>query len=379
MKLVHVLPTLSKGGAERVAAELANSAAREGHEVNLLLAYPVDPSLLQDSLDPRVKFHFVRQRRSRFAVYAWLLHWLFSNRLWLMSRDVIHCHLTFGSVVGSLVYALRAAGGRATPVIVETCHSVGMAIPAWRRSLDAALARQRDALVLMAVDNFWTRFRANHPDLEIREIPNGVVARPGPPAEAVQAYRRQVGIPAGARVIGSVGRLVHERRPDALLEAFAAAAGRMPDNVHLLLGGEGPERAALAARAQAHGIGDRVHLPGLVRDPAQLFDLVELYLTVNVGEVTGVAAMEAAMPGLPIVAFQMLADYRPTGNEWIWSSRDIGALADRIVALVADRRGRDLLAKRQQSHAIEHHSLASMARAYESLYHDLLAAGAEGN
>jgi glycosyltransferase involved in cell wall biosynthesis len=377
MKIVHVLPTLGKGGAERVVADLANAAVAEGHQVSLLLACPVDSSLLQDQIDPRVELRFVGRRRSRLGVYASFLGWFTRNRQWLMSWDVIHCHLTFGSIVGSAAYLLR--GRRAAPVIVETYHSVGMAIPALRRRLDAALARQRDAVALMANDSFWSHFRANHSSLEIRLIPNGVCARSRPTAKVVEAYRHEIGIPVGTRVIGSVGRLVHERRPDALLEAFAAAAGRMTQNVHLLLGGEGPERATLAARAQTLGIGERVHLPGLVRDPAPLLELVDLYLTVNVGDSTGVAAMEAAMRGLPIVAFQMLGVYRPAGNEWIWSARDIGALADRIVALVEDRPGRDLLAKRQRSHAIEHHSLARMARAYESLYQDLLAAGAEGH
>lgn len=365
MKIVHVLPTLTKGGAERVAVELANAAINQGHDVSVVQAYPVDPALLQDSLDPRVSLRFVRQGRSRMGAYGSLGRWFAANRRWITSQDIIHCHLTFGSAFGSLAYLMRA-GSR--PVIVETYHAVGMAIPAWRRKLATSLMRQRDAIVLMADDPFWRRYRQRHPRRHVRLIPNGVGAPGQPSATAVASYRRAIGIPDGVRLVGSVGRLLHERRPDALLEAFALAAPSIPENVHLLLGGEGPEKSALANRARALGLAGRVHLPGLVRNPAEVFAILELYLTVNVGPTTGVAALEAAMSGLPIIAFQMVADYKSDGSDWIWSSRDMPALADRLAALIRDPEERRSLAARQQAYARKHHSLAGMAQAYDDLY-----------
>ena len=37
MNIVHVLPALTKGGGEKVAVDLANHAARTGHEVTMLV------------------------------------------------------------------------------------------------------------------------------------------------------------------------------------------------------------------------------------------------------------------------------------------------------------------------------------------------------
>ena len=59
MKITHLNPALTKGGAEKVLVDLANLAARQGHEVSIVSAIAVDPVLLQDQVDPRVKLHFV--------------------------------------------------------------------------------------------------------------------------------------------------------------------------------------------------------------------------------------------------------------------------------------------------------------------------------
>jgi glycosyltransferase involved in cell wall biosynthesis len=370
MKILHVLPALTKGGAERVAVDLANAAVSEGHQVSMVLAYPVDPALLQDRLDHRVELRFVRETRSRLGAFVSLLRWLGRNRRWVLRHDIIHCHLSFGSVFGWMVERLR--GSRTTPAIVETYHAVGMAMAPWRHKLAAALIRRRDAIALVAEDEIWTRFRETHPASRIVTIPNGVGEPAKPKAAAVVAYRRLIGVPDGARLVGSVGRLFHERRPDALLDSFAKAALRLPSDVHLLLGGEGPERSRLIDRASRLGLADRVHLPGLVRDPAEFFALLDFYLTVNVGETTGIAALEGALSGLPVLAYQMVPEFQPSESDWIWSSRDVDELAARLCDLVRDPEYRRKLGARQQIHARKHHSQASMARAYAALYQTAL-------
>ena len=54
MKITHVVPALTKGGGEKVAAELANHASRSGHKTAMIVGWPVDPRLLRDTLLPDV-------------------------------------------------------------------------------------------------------------------------------------------------------------------------------------------------------------------------------------------------------------------------------------------------------------------------------------
>src|SRR5262249_30249211 len=63
--------------------------------------------------------------------------------------------------------------------------------------------------------------------------------------------------------VAFLGRLRKYKGVDALLEAFARVAAEMPDaELHVV--GDGPYRAALEARAQRLGLGDRARFHGFV-------------------------------------------------------------------------------------------------------------------
>ena len=102
--IVHVLPLLTKGGGERVAVELANHAAQLGHRVTVLAAEPVAAELLQASVHPAIEVRFVcGAPAGRVRRYLRILPWLWENRAWILRQDIVHCHLTYAAVFGTLV------------------------------------------------------------------------------------------------------------------------------------------------------------------------------------------------------------------------------------------------------------------------------------
>jgi len=370
MNIVHVIPAFTKGGAERVAVDLANAAVARGDEVAIVAAFPVSEDLLLCDLREEVEVRYVaRSARSTRPTYLRLLPWMLRYRHWLLSRDMIHCHLTFGAVFGTLARWLRGLWFRNTPLIIETYHAVGMPIPRHRRAFHAALMRGRDGVVLMAEDARWTRFLLGRGRRLTTVIPNGVrkdIARPS--AAEAAAYLASTSIPEGATVVGTVGRLVPARRPDLLIEVFANVTRLTDSLVHFLIAGEGSERDSLEHEISRRGLQHRVHLPGLVLDPAVAFSAIDIYLTLNIGSVTGIAALEAATFGLPILALQLCEDHAPTDADWIWSSRNLERLSQRIVALIRDPAEARKLAERQRRHVLNYCTINVMADAYHDFY-----------
>jgi glycosyltransferase involved in cell wall biosynthesis len=120
-------------------------------------------------------------------------------------------------------------------------------------------------------------------------------------------------------------------------------------------------------------VADRVHLPGLVEEPALLLAQLDLYLTLNVGSTTGIAALEAAMAGVPILALQLLPGHISTEGDWIWSTTDPVALGSRAAAVLSDPSALRMIAKAQQAHANSHHSVGVMAAHYQAFYESALA------
>ncbi len=368
MRIVHVIPALTKGGAEKVLVDLANEARRRGHDVTVINGYPADPRLNRDRLEPSIPVKVISASPgNKLAAYAGLPLWLWRNRDWLDQIDIVHCHLTFAAVFGSLLKFMRILRGRAGPKIIETFHGVGMPIRLRQRWLAAALARGRDGFALMAEDAYWNRFLLCHPVLPSAIIPNGLAMDMSASPTAAQTWRESLNIPREAMLVGTIGRIRAERNPLATLQAFASAARALPD-LHFLMAGDGPMTETVRQEADRLRLGGRLHLPGLVVDPALALANIDLYLSMNVGPVTGIAGLEAAASGVPVIALQARDDYRTGHHDWMWSDSDPQAVGDEIVRLLHAPEKRAELGTVQRNHVAAHYSVQAAQNLYEALY-----------
>ncbi|MEO5597271.1 MAG: glycosyltransferase [Novosphingobium sp.] len=368
MRILHAIPALTKGGAEKVLVDLANEAHRRGHRVSVVTGYSADPRLNLDRLDPAIASETIATDRSgKLSAYARLPLWLWRNRQRIAQFDVIHCHLTYAGLLGTLTQMQRRLRGDESPAVVETFHGVGMPIPTRQKWLAAALARGRDGFALMAEEPFWNDFLAEHRKLPGAVIANGIALDPPVDPAAALTWRAEVGIPIRAEVVGTVGRLRAERNPLATLGAFAAIARARPQ-AHFVIAGDGPMIETVRSAAAALGLAERLHLPGLVADPRLVLGNIDVYVTMNVGEITGLAGLEAAAAGLPLVALQARSDYLPQLSDWIWSSADTAAVGTEVIRLLDDPAGRQVLAKRQRAHVIANFGVGRAQDHYEALY-----------
>ena len=64
-KIVHVIPALTKGGAERVAVDLANQQLARGHDVWMVAGSKVDERLLRQELDHAIGLEYISEATSR--------------------------------------------------------------------------------------------------------------------------------------------------------------------------------------------------------------------------------------------------------------------------------------------------------------------------
>ena len=226
---------------------------------------------------------------------------------------------------------------------------------------------------MMVDDPFWEDFSRQHPAIVSRTIPVGVDAPARVTDDARKSYRDSLGIPDDARVVTTIGRLVSERRPRSYIPVFEQISKSLGPNVHFVMGGDGPERAAVEADAKAAGLVDRLHMPGLVAQIEMPLSISDLYLTANVGPTPGVAGLQAIAAGVPTIAVQLSDDYQAPSTDWIWSSRDLGQIGARASQMLGDQGKADALAREQRAYLDAHHSASAMAAAYEQFYRDALA------
>jgi glycosyltransferase involved in cell wall biosynthesis len=113
--------------------------------------------------------------------------------------------------------------------------------------------------------------------------------------------RRELGIPAEAVVVGAVGRLASQKRFDRLLRALAG----VPQPVHCVIAGAGPQRARLEALARELGMRDRLHLLGFRADVGDVLDALDLFVVSSDREGLANAMLEAMAFGLPVVSTEV--------------------------------------------------------------------------
>lgn len=311
MRVIHVITGLRVGGAE---SQLLHIARHSRHDVSVVclddfgrpgeqlvgMGTPVRNLRISGRYDPRAIARLVRLfRRAR--------------------PEVAHVHLLRAGLHARV--AARLAG---VPVVVYTEHSIGVAeieelrASAAMRTLYRATARLSDLTIAVSP---WVeeRLRAWGVDGGTVVIENGIdlEAMAFVPAQR-QATRGELGIPADATVITTVGRMVARKQQSLLVRA---AAPLVREGAWLVLVGDGPLRRALEREVVALGIGERTRFTGMRDDVAAILSASDVFASLAVEEMYGLAPVEAMASGLPVVVSHCppLEGERPPRVHWTGS------------------------------------------------------------
>jgi glycosyltransferase involved in cell wall biosynthesis len=226
--------------------------------------------------------------------------------------DVVHLHS------GAWYKGALAARLASAPRVVYTEHGREHDDPALSRWLDRRASRWTDTVV--AVSDRLARYLGEVVGVEerrIRTVPNGVDIDAFSPGFAPLALRRDLGIPEGAVVIGSVGRLEPVKRYDRLITALGRlrAPGMVERPVHLVLVGDGSRRAALEEQVRREGLSEAARLVGWTDRPADFYRLLDVFALTSDSEGASVSLMEAMACGIAPVVMDVGANAEILGPE----------------------------------------------------------------
>ncbi len=137
----------------------------------------------------------------------------------------------------------------------------------------------------------------------IQIVPNAMAAAPTVAKEDVGALRDRLAIPAGARVILSVGRLSTEKGHADLLAAVRLLLRDHPGlAIRLILVGDGIERSALERAAAAPDLASSVIFAGQCSNVWPYYALADVFVLPSHSEGSPNSLLEAMAAGVPIIA-----------------------------------------------------------------------------
>jgi len=218
------------------------------------------------------------------------------------------------------------------------------------------------------------------PAEKFRVIPNGILP-PQPSSTTKEALLAELGIPAGCRLIGVVGRLWPQKRvKDAIWAADMLKFIR--DDVHLLIIGDGPHRDRLRRFRDQVRIRDKVHFLGHRDDVPRIMPHFDVLWSTSDYEGQSNAILEAMAAGVPVVATDIpgtrdLVVHQTTG---FLVSTDSRAAKRRRVAfarhtnvLLNDPQLAARLGEAGRQRVTSEFSVERMVRLYTDLYREVLA------
>ena len=358
MHLAHVIYHLGIGGGEVFLADLAVVLAARGIRQQVFCIGPAGP--LAGRL--RAANVMVRALGKRTAAGAVTIARL-AAALRSARPDVVQLHGEAG-----LFWGLPAARLAGAPHIVSLVYQNYPESKAKMRAARLLLPRAHAVIAGSESIRAFAVSSLGAPASRTRVIHCGI---------DVETFTRPERLPVrdatNARRLVTVGRLVPRKGHAVAIAALGEVVRGRPD-AELVIVGEGPERAALERLAAASGLGRHVSFAGTVWPTREVLRGADLFLFPSLDEPQGLALLEAAATGVPIVASRTggIPEMVDESSAVLVPPGDAAALGSAIVRLLADPERRAALAE-QAARRVHRFDIRPIASRYEALYSDLAA------
>jgi glycosyltransferase involved in cell wall biosynthesis len=368
LKIIHVVSALTKGGAERVVVELANQGVLNGHQVTVIAANYYDKTILQNFLLPNVEVLFVS--KSWIRAYISIPFFIFTKRKLIYTADILHCHLSFGSLFGAITFFFKKIIAFSSKVkIVETNHSVGMKLPKKNILVARFLGLFKHGYVLMANDMYWENtYKKGKPIVEV--IPNGIKEIiPITSPQQKQAILDSFNLPPKYKyLIGTVGMLRPDRQPIIYIKLLKKIVDTIGNDIMFIMGGSGTEEQILKTEIERLGLQKNITMIGLVSNPVNLMSVLDVYVSLSVQSNVGISMIEAAMCKTCVVGYQLNDLYTTNDLDWVWSSNNLDLLAAKIIHLLKNNNERREMISKQNNYVFNNLTVQKMQGNYEFFY-----------
>ena len=358
MKILHCIPGMGGGGAERQLAYLAGPLGARGWDVHVALGTG-GPNLARLQAGGAA-VHWLAGAGNHDPRLVWQLARIFRR----LRPDLVQVWFVQMEVLAGTVSELLGV-----PWMISERSSLLAYPPSMKNSLRVAIARTADAIVSnsAAGDAYWDS-RASR---RVRRfvIPNAL------PLDEIDAT--SAAVPAdmplgpGVSVVLFAGRFGPEKNVERLLSALREIVKR-PHTVAVLCG-EGPLLARLQRTIAADKLDGRILTPGYVADIWPLMKRADVMVATGLFEGRPNSVLEAMACNLPLVVSDIPA-HREILDErsacWV-DPADTRALVERVLEVLEDRFVAGQRAAAARSRAAGW-SVPAVAAQYDRVYREVL-------
>jgi glycosyltransferase involved in cell wall biosynthesis len=366
IKVVHIVPMLSPGGAERVAVHIVRGLNPRRYEPAVIsftgrLGCDLD-YLLEDA---GIEVRYLGKRPG----FDYRMYYRLPPVLNELKPDIVHTHLHV------FRYALPFLPLRKKASVLHTVHNLA------EREIEPQLrwlqryALKHGVVPVAVAEEVADSLRRLYGIQRCRVIANGIptdgYAKPQIPRKE---WRAREGFGEKDVLFVCVARFSTQKNHALLLNAFARGPACDP-NAHLVLVGEGILQKSLETQAKSLGIDRQAHFLGLRTEIPDVLGAMDVFVLSSDYEGNPLSVMEAMAAGLPIVSTAAggVPNLLENGKEGlIVQPGDVDGLSSAMTFLSGNRELRQFLGGAAARRAKEKFDVSKMVQAYEELYESLV-------
>jgi len=368
MKVLHLINTLSAGGAELHLLTLCRHLKAKNIE-------PVVACLreqVKGSRSLRLDFEGAGVKVINLEADSRYDSRFFGRLARVLTRecpDILHTHLPRADIAGAFAHFLR-------PSIAWVCsvHAIYSADWSGRWSLPLIRILWRRANMVLCISHAvrdWLVANGMPPD-KAKVIHYGIETEP---YSHPKANLREMWNLDGRAVIGSIGRLEPRKGHQYLIEAMPELCRRIPGALLLIAGhdpwGYGKTLRQLTAKL---GVEDKVRLVGFQDDVVSFLNAIDVFAFATTSEGFGQVLVEAMAAAKPVVASKVppLTEIAEDGyTALLVDPEKPAAFADALSRILDRSIDRQQLSQRARQRVETHFTAEKMAAATVTLYEEV--------
>jgi glycosyltransferase involved in cell wall biosynthesis len=303
VRILHVITTVNRGGAENHLVDVCRGQVLAGH--NVAVAYLKGDHYWRPELD-RMGVHVEHLGLKRYGELAPVSQ--LRRIVYAFDPDVVHAHMPPAELYARL--ALVVSPGRRPAFVISKHNDEPFFRGPGHEFLGGWVAKRANAIIAISdAVNRYTREHHGNSKAILKTIHYGIASEPFQAVSMDETRTIHEGwhIPPDAWVIGTVARLVSQKALHVLIDGYARYRSQAGQPSRLVLVGRGPLEHELKVRAQNLGIAGDIVWAGFREDIPAVMRAFDLFALTSSYEGFGLVLLEAMSAAKPVLATNVSA------------------------------------------------------------------------
>ncbi|RIW13118.1 glycosyltransferase [Algoriphagus lacus] len=391
IKVLHLIKSLGRGGAEKLIPETALVHDQNRFEFHCLYFFHQEENIKDELEKAGIQVHLIPSGNLElFFQIKKVKHFVLEHGF-----DIIHAHLPWAGILA------RFVGRQLSIPIVYTEHNT------WERynkisnfgnritfkHQDVAIAVSNEVALSMRLNSIWDPYKRGG-RLKVRVVQNGVNTEvfrrggshnPSTESEALswgkkslgpkgEDLKSALGIPQHASVIGKVAVFRSQKRLWLWVDIALKILEKCPET-HFLLVGDGEWREKILSLIKKSGKANHFHWVGVQKEVVPYLSIMDIYLSTSEFEGLPIAMLEAMSCEVPVVATRAggIGEVIQQGKQgFLTEIEEWEGLVDYCIQLLEDPELQQKMALAARERVIEKFSMKRMVEELEGIYLEVL-------